>query len=251
MYLAERLVRISSALTSCHLNSDFQGDWEESGKQKVVTGLALIEKEAWDLSLPVTAKTAARLKSEARNCTGEEMFDRITELEDRFNLEIEGFKFFLVKAEVLRLVDNPELAGEPVKSKFPNANTELMEAGNCLAFDRYTACVCHCMRSLDIVLTALERQLGIPLPASGHERTWGKILGRIADKIKDNDKTPPPDWVKGREFYEQARVFLHAVKAPYRDSTMHVKCVYDEQGATSVFNVTVEALRHLAINLAE
>jgi hypothetical protein len=46
-------------------------------------------------------------------------------------------------------------------------------------------------------------------------------------------------------------VFLHAVKAPYRDSTMHVKCVYDEQGATSVFNVTVEALRHLAINLAE
>jgi hypothetical protein len=41
------------------------------------------------------------------------------------------------------------------------------------------------------------------------------------------------------------------MKLVYRDPTFHVAATYDEQSATSVFNVTAEALRYLATKLAE
>jgi len=93
--------------------------------------------------------------------------------------------------------------------------------------------------------------MGIAAPDKGPERTWGKTLERIRNKTAANDKAPPPNWKKDKEFYEKAQVFIQAMKLVYRDPTFHVAATYDEQSATSVFNVTAEALRYLATKLAE
>jgi|ERR1035441_279969 hypothetical protein len=227
---------------------------ESSGEQKanfsddmnnIADGLEVI-------SLPLTACHARRLAKAVHTLKeAHELRSLYYELENRFNDELESVKFFLVDKLRMTYFDNTLLAGEQFKANFPRGNMELIEAGNCFTLDRYTACVFHLMRALDICLTRLESSLGIPRPAKDGEKTWGKTLGRIRDKISANDKTPPVNWGNDRPFYEQAYAFLSAVKSPFRDDTMHVESSYDAQSAADVYNVVVTVLRHLASKLAE
>jgi hypothetical protein len=252
MYFAERLVEIGDALgllqATCFGPEPFAAGEKEIVREK----LNLISTAATVLDLPETSTLSSRIHGEVEAATiRNDLRHRVESLYELFYMQIHLVKFLYVKPETLRVYQNPELAGEGFKLGFTNGNRELTEAGNCLALDRFTACVCHLMRALEIGLTSLERQLGIVAPAKGAENTWGKILGRIKDRMDQNDKTPPPDWAKDREFYQKAYSFLQAAKTPLRDSTMHVKSVYDQESATSVFSVTAEVLRHLATRLAE
>jgi hypothetical protein len=58
--------------------------------------------------------------------------------------------------------------GKEVFDAFPTANNDVSEAGMCLAFERGTACVMHCMRILEVGLVALAADLGI-----GRQNDWG------------------------------------------------------------------------------
>jgi hypothetical protein len=107
------------------------------------------------------------------------------------------------------------------------------------------------MRALEIALAALERKLGIPRPTQGPDKTWGRTLKRIREKIAEYDKSPPKNWSTEREFYDKAHAFLAAIKTPLRDDTMHVETTYDETSATGVFDVSLAALRFLATKLSE
>jgi hypothetical protein len=157
----------------------------------------------------------------------------------------------MIYGNALKFHNNTELAGPGFKQNFPRANAELVEAGNCLSFARYTASVFHLMRSLEYGLTSLEDSLGIKRPEKGAERTWGRTLERITSQIEEFDKNPPPNWKRDKRFYQEVCAMLNAIKAPYRDSTMHVESMYDEAGAQTVFNVGVEALRHIATKFGE
>jgi hypothetical protein len=173
------------------------------------------------------------------------------ELRHRLNDELKGRTFFQLNQNQVGLFNNTVIASEQFKANFPKGNGELIEAGNCLAFDRYTACVCHLMRALEFGLIALESSLDIIRPEKGPERTWGKTLGRIQTKFVEKEKNQTPDWMKNETFYRQVFAVITAIKGPYRDLTFHVESVYDAAGAKSVFKLTVEALRHIATELKE
>jgi len=218
---------------------------------QIAQALGIVANESAAIALPMTAKQANRLVADLAEFTPKNIHDKLLELETRFQDEIENIKFFWVNPELIRYYDNTELAGSDFKEKFPRGNGELIEAGNCLALGRYTACVFHLMRSLEIALIALESTLAIARPHRGQERTWGKTLERIGNKIDEYDRLPPANWASDQTFYKQVRALLNAIKSPYRDSTMHVESSYDEAGAQSVFNVSVEALKHIATKLRE
>jgi len=227
-------------------------EFPAEAQKEIADRLKKIADECLAIALPFTAKLANRLHSEIKEITPENIHDKLQELQNRFDDEVENLKFFFVKPEQIKHYENTELAGPAFKGKFPRGNTELIEAGNCLALGRYTSCVFHLMRSLEIALIALESALGIPRPHSGPQRTWGRTLERVDDKIQINDRTPPPNWTTNDgPFYKQVYALLSAIKSPYRDTTMHVESTYDEASAESVFNVSVEALKHIATNLAE
>ena len=254
IYMARQLSDVGSSFGLVHgwVNITHNEPFEPETLADLKSYLVRIALSADNIGLYETSRLAARIESELNEkTTGDELHVRINQLHELFNMQIELVRFFYVRKERLQYYQNPELAGKAFKTGFPNGNRELIEAGNCLALDRFTACVCHLMRALDIGLTALERQLGIVPPAKGPENTWGKILGRIKDQVDQNDETPPPGWAADKDFYQKAHAFLQAVKAPYRDATMHVKAVYDEESATSIFKLTVEVLRHFATKLAE
>lgn len=250
IYLAKRLISITDQLLLCHkIGVVSRKALTTEARNELSSCLAVVAQESEAISLPFTAVLARRVLSEIDT---ENLHDKISELETRFSDEIESITFFLVKPEKLKYYNNTELAGSRFKERFASVgNVELIEAGNCFVLDRYTACVFHLMRALDIALSCLQRELGIPEPSKDPDKTWGKTLSRISDKITQNNTTPTPAWLQECDFYKQAMVFLQAVKAPYRDATMHVKSSYDEASATSLLNVVSEALRYLATKLKE
>jgi hypothetical protein len=143
--------------------------------------------------------------------------------------------------------DNPLLAGAPFRDNWPTANKELVEAGNCFAVDRYTACVCHLMRALEYALKAFENELKITAPARGPENTWGKIIGRIEQKKKQ----PSPEWMAKAGFNDNCLTFFCAVKSACRDKTFHVESSYDKGSASSLFSCTVAVLSEISKELKE
>lgn len=250
-YQARRLVNISEWLASCRLVTMGPEVLSPEDNKRILGFLKLVSTEAEAINLTQTAILARRVLSEFDGQNIDEMFARINFLADLFGQESTSIHFFTVKDGRFRYYNNSQLAGEDFKANFPKGNVELIEAGNCLVTDRYTACVFHLMRTLEIALIALERKLNIPRPQEGPNKTWGRTLNRIRDKISEYDKLPPQNWLADRDFYDKAHAFLAAVKTPLRDDTIHVETTYDEQSAFSVFSVSVEALRFLATKLSE
>jgi hypothetical protein len=248
-YSADRLVAVSRALQSIGLTCSGNEELTPEIKARIQQHLKTIKIESGFLGLNLTKRGAERFLLSLAQFDG--WADALDDLQRRFDDEIDNIKFFWTTPERAQFYNNTTLAGEQFKANFSKGNAELIEAGNSLALDRYTACVFHLMRAFEIALTSLEKKLGVVRPSNGPEKTWGRTLARIKDRMAQNNKMPTPNWPTEKEFYEKAFAFLTAIKTPLRDDTMHVETTYDEQGALSVFNVSLEALRFLATNLAE
>ena len=253
-YMATRLAEISNRLVNAWAwVVDFPkiGEQDKMGFANEVNNIAVGAEE---ISLPMTARHARRLsKAVHTSGTYEELQSLYDELQNRFNDELESVKFFLVDKARMAYFDNTLLAGEQFKTQFPRSNGELIEAGNCFALDRYTACAFHLMRALEGGLKAVAAGLSLPDPNKGSGRNWGNMLKDIKSKIDSNNAALKTDlqWQAEREFYEKAYAFLEGVRSPLRNSTMHVESDYDEQGAIDVLNACSTFMRHIATKLAE
>jgi hypothetical protein len=258
-YQAYKLASISRNITTIGFNTQSWNDEAGKSEAECKRCLSRIIEEAEFIGLSFTKKGAQRIldliEHSKNNQTGEPLdvliAGRLDTLEERFYDEVEEINFFYVKSDRLKWFENTELAGDEFKTNFPTANAELIEAGNCFALDRYTACIFHLTRSLEVVLASLHYALKIQEPTDEHDKTWGRTLGRISEKIKENDTTTPPGWASDAEFYKKVNGLLAAVKTPYRDSTIHVASVYDESGAIGVLMAVVGALSHIGKKLKE
>jgi len=65
--------------------------------------------------------------------------------------ELRNFKVISVRNDRAKYVDNQELFAD-LKSAFPSAIDDLIDAANCLAVECSTACVFHAMRAAEIGL---------------------------------------------------------------------------------------------------
>jgi hypothetical protein len=250
-YQARRLVNISEWLASCRLATMAPTALPPEANAQIFSFLKKVASEAEAINLTQTAILARRILDEFDGQNISSMFDRINFLADLFGQESTSIHFFTVKDGRFRYYNNSQLAGEDFKANFPNGNGELLEAGNCLVTDRYTACVFHSMRALEIALIALERKLNITRPQEGPNKTWGRTLQRISEKLKENDKNPPANWERDKDFCEIFCTHLRTIQLICRDPTMHPESTYDESGAVEVFNMTAAALKCMAAKLSE
>jgi hypothetical protein len=246
-YLASRLVDITRHVVNAECIMIAETDTWPNGRKDIEGNANEVFKEARFLGLKSTEKQAARLYHYSRD---EEKKDpdiesAAKELSTRLDEDLEGFTLFYVPADKLVYYQKTDLFGDEFKANFPTANAEIIEAGNCFAFDRFTACAFHLMRSLEVVLKALFSTLGLPPLTSAGARNWNGILREIRAKL-DSDKTIP-DW----DFYDSAYAFLAAAKNPMRNATMHVDAVYDEPSVSRVFDAVGGFMRHIATKLKE
>jgi hypothetical protein len=103
---------------------------------------------------------------------------------------------------------------------------------------------------MEIGVRAVARCLEIPDPIKPAERNWGEILRRIKEKMeflsttrawKNNDK----------QLFETAYVSLDAVRAAWRNTTMHVENKYTPDEAEHILLAVRGFMRALTSRMDE
>ncbi|WP_263353553.1 hypothetical protein [Acidicapsa acidisoli] len=113
--------------------------------------------------------------------------------------------------------DQPELFGKGVVARFPMIQYDMVEAGNCYAMGRSTACVFHLMRIMEVGVQVFGTKLGVALV---NEKYWHNILEEVNKAIKDLPAK------SDRVAMSQASANLYAVKLARRNEVMHPKDTY-------------------------
>jgi hypothetical protein len=162
----------------------------------------------------------------------------LTAMEDLLHClktECRAIQFAFISPEKVGFFEQHDLFGEPVSSAFPSAQSEIMEAGNCLAADLHTAAVFHLMRVAEWGLRALAKTLHVKLSVQIEFACWGQVIGAIKDRLdKLKGKTAAKD--KKAQIYSALVLDIRAFSYLWRNPVMHVRSRYDEPQAQSAFN---------------
>jgi hypothetical protein len=246
-YPAPYLVEIKTALMRCA--------FEKTTADQRNSELRFVGKEAARIGLISTERGVNRLLWTIDNerPKDEEIYRQLQALDERFHDDIAALSFFYLPLDRSRYYQKTDLFGEQFKANFPAANAETIEAGNCLALDRFTACAFHLSRATEIVLRVLFVSLGLS-PRVWSVTKWRALTERIGGKIQKNNQRLANDaqWQADRPFYEKAHAFLESARNPLRNSTMHVDVTYPDDGSVRPVWLATEAfMRHVATRLKE
>jgi len=181
------------------------------------------------LALKVSIKCAeAFLEKAGRDDLSTEEAHRLfQELENTIRREMETELFLYVPASQARFYDKKELFGAKVSSRFPNLQSDIIEAGNCLALERGTACVFHLMRVMEAAVQEFGHVLGI---LAVDTKNWQTILDEINKAIK-----ALPSKGLLTPALSEAAANLYSVKLAWRNEVMHPKATYAPDEAKDVF----------------
>jgi hypothetical protein len=137
--------------------------------------------------------------------------------------------------------------GDAVDKAFPNIKEEVYEAGNCLALERWTASVFHCMRTLELGLQALATELNITFSGTLDLQNWQNIIESIESEILKLEKTPKSRYKSETlKFFSGAAMQFRWFKEAWRNHVAHVRETYDEGKAVSILTHVREFMQQLA-----
>ena len=140
------------------------------------------------------------------------------------------------------------LFGKEVHEAFPSAVINVEEAGKCYAVGRYTACVFHLQGVMQSGLNALAETFGIK---PSENRTWDAVLKKIDPELRKGFLERRDLFKTDEQFCAESAALLRAVKIAWRNPTMHVENIYDQEKALDVFNAVKGFMRHLARHISE
>ena len=150
------------------------------------------------------------------------------------------------------------LFGSEVAERFPKANKEITEAGNCFATGSYTACVFHLMRAVEYG----ARKLMITLNARQYLRNpkrpielceWGDIATALEKAVNGLSAGTATSMAKKNtfEYYSHAADQFRNFKDAWRNNVSHTRKTYMAGGAQDVMDNTRQFMQHLALRLRE
>ena len=162
-------------------------------------------------------------------------------------IEFQLVALLRVRTDLVAFFDQPMLFGETVATRFPEAQHDVSEAGNCYALGLNTAAVFHLMRVMEVQLKAVASELGSPDPVKDAERNWGAILRKVRARLDALNNDPAS---KDRiEFHAEVYTLLGAVKIAWRNPVMHVEAKHDEQDARRILDAVKGFAQYLASGL--
>lgn len=177
----------------------------------------------------------------------------LDELESRIKDELSNLSIMVISRKRAEHYEQSNLFGEMVFAKFSSANFDIEEAGKCFALARYTACVMHLQRVLEIGLKSYGKFLVVTIATA--QPSWQNVLDRTGKEIKErNDKSfTTKKWNSDdeKEFCEGVQSFLVAVKTAWRNPSMHAEAKYTEEEAKEIFDAVKAFMRNLAEHLNE
>lgn len=191
-----------------------------------------IEEWCRTIDLDFSAEYARRMAEKLdKPMMRNEILRQMGELRQRITDEMKGKLFMYIPPYHARFYGVQEPFGSEVAEKFPSIAFDAMEAGNCYACERSTACVFHLMRILETVLVVL----GKPFNVTVTHTNWNTAIEQIEARIRDMHSDPVwkslSDWKDQREFYSQAVSYLGVVKDAWRNFTAHARGKYTQEEA--------------------
>ena len=222
----------------------------EGGKTTSSTESESMVQEFLGLDLKCSAKTASKLEElmASPNCNVRDVFELLEELKGRLVDEVDETICFSIASDKKYLISADNLFGDQVASAFPSAEQDIKHAGNCLAFEEWTASIFHLMRTLEIGLTVLAKSLEV----NTDRQEWEHLIDHTQNKIKTiSEATHGKDWRADQQFYSEAALQFRYFKNAWRNHVMHVRDTYDEERAETIFRHVKEFMVHLATKLKE
>ncbi len=187
----------------------------------------------------------------------------LDELKSRILDEIDSPLLLGIKRNKVHYFENSIPFAQDVFDKFPSATFDIEEASKCFALARYTACVMHLQRVMEIGLKAFASTLGVWNKVKSEKPNWGRILTPIRDEIgeRNGEKKKKENMIiipcnkwnsqEEKEFCNGVRPFLEAVRTAWRNPSMHVGRKYTEEEAEDIFNAAKGFMRYLSEHLDE
>lgn len=173
------------------------------------------------------------------NMTAEQIIARFDEIGRAIDREMKLHLFMYIPNERANcyktyirasMGEGQYLFGRDVMLKFTSMSCDIEEAGTCFAVARYTACVFHLMRVMEMAVQEFGGKLGVSLAI---EKEWQTIIGNIRTEL--NNKFPKhkdPDRIK----FESILAHLESVKIAWRNPTMHPKATYTQEEAKDIIH---------------
>lgn len=144
--------------------------------------------------------------------------------------------------------NNGKSFGDKVSDAFPSALNDILEAGNCYALDRPTACVFHAMRILEYGLGALAKDVSQVFDV----QQWHTIIEKIEAEIKKLRNLPQGTQKSERlQFLSEAAKEFMYFKEGWRNHVFHKQVIYDMSQAYSVLSHVRTFMQHISIRLRE
>jgi hypothetical protein len=194
------------------------------------------------LNLPVSAVITKYVRS-AR--TGEALSAAYIGVKRSIHSELSGRIFFEPDAKYKKYFRNDKPFGGDVFEAFSSANEDIIEAANCLALERATACVLHLMRVVEAGLAALAAAIGV-----GKQNDWGGYLREITKELETRKRNSGAR-TADEQFYAEVADTIDHMKRAYRNPTMHPEKSYSQDRAEEIFVSVRSFMRHLVTKIRE
>lgn len=212
---------------------------DKSTKDHIDDFLSQVEDHCKNICLEFSLIGIQRLRGSLQaKVTQGQMAAALDELDRRIRDEMGTRLFMFVPSDMAKFYDKKELFGPDVNAAFPSVQFDVVEAGNCYAAGRATACVFHLMRIMEIGVQEFGTRLGVSLV---NEKNWQNILDEINKAIKGLPPKDPKTVEKS-----EAAANLYSVKLAWRNQVMHPKGIYTLEEAKNLINLVGVFMRQLA-----
>jgi len=189
---------------------------ESVAKWRKSTGCKLlkeVKKQCELIDLKVSAMCIGEFFQKLRGTvSAKQLLQVLSDTENTIRREMSVVNFYHMSSKEFDFYQKTELFGAKVNAKFPSIHYDTVEAGNCFAMGRSTACVFHLMRIMEVGTQKFGRRLGVKFPA---DKNWQNILDESNKAIKALPKGPKAVALS------QAAAHLYTVKLAWRNQVMH------------------------------
>jgi hypothetical protein len=243
-FYAHGFVKISEILSRINHTIFMMKKFPEDAVSKTDIFIPDFEKELiWlhetllGLNLTIAAKSAERFLFNLKNETisGDILEKLSDELIGRVSDELESQLIFMIPSSNARYY-NPEII------IFGNVIVDIVEAGNCFALGRYTACVFHLMRVMESAVQRFGKKLRIAIDPK--EETWYKILQHVDKAIKALPENNLKEKTK-KQNYAATSAHLDNVRRVWRNDVMHPKATFTSDEAEDILSTVRIFIRDL------
>ncbi len=145
--------------------------------------------------------------------------------------ELFSVQFLPASADMIEFHGKVALFGIATSIAFSESSEDISEAHECLAFERYTACVFHLGRAMERATAKLAKRMRV----GRRDDDWQGLLKAINKAVDAMPYGTKAEREK-RAPYAEAAGFSFQFKEAWRNPTAHPKKTYKRQEALDVLN---------------